>query len=65
MTLDDETFWRSPTECNDLVWYAPSVGAVVRAHNESKWRERGDEGLSVYHPGQYMDVTLVSYRRGP
>ena len=65
MTLDDEAFWRSATECNNLIWYAPAVGAVVQAHNESKWREKGDEGLSVYHPGQYMDVTLVSYRRGP
>jgi hypothetical protein len=64
MTLDDETFWRSATECNNLVWYAPAVAAVVREHNESKWREKGDEGLSVYHPGQYMDVTLVSFTRG-
>ena len=64
MTLDDETFWRTATECNDLVWYAPAVGAVVQAHNVSKWREKGDQGFSVYHPGQYMDVTLVSFTPG-
>jgi hypothetical protein len=64
MTLDDETFWRSATECNDLVWYAPALGAAVREHNESKWRQKGENGAAVYNPGQYMDVTLVSFTPG-
>jgi hypothetical protein len=64
MMIDDETFWRTGTECNNVVWYAPAVGAVVQAHNVSKWREKGDQGFSVYHPGQYMDVTLVSSTPG-
>jgi hypothetical protein len=65
MTLDDETFWRSATECNDLVWYAPAVAAVVREHNQSKWRQKDENGAAVYNPGQNMDVTLVSFTRGP
>jgi hypothetical protein len=30
MRLDDEEFWRYPTTCNYLIWYAPAVGAPVR-----------------------------------
>ncbi len=64
MDLDDETFWRSATNCNDVVWYAPALGAAVREHDESKWREKSENGAAVYHPGQYMNVELVSYTRG-
>ncbi len=65
MELDDETFWRSATNCNNVIWYAPELGAAVREHNESKWREKSENGAAVYHPGQYMDVVLVSFTRGP
>ena len=27
MRLDDEEFWRYPTTCNYVIWYAPAVGA--------------------------------------
>ncbi len=64
MDLDDETFWRSATNCNNVIWYAPALGAAVREHDESKWREKSENGAAVYHPGQYMDVELVSYTRG-
>ena len=64
MDLDDETFWRSATNCNDVIWYAPALGAAVREHDESKWREKSENGAAVYHPGQYMDMALVAYTRG-
>ncbi len=64
MQLDDETFWRYATECNDLIWYAPAIGAVVREQKRSQWRDKGDEDGTVYHPGQLADVRLVSYTRG-
>ena len=44
MQLDDETFWRYPTECNYLVWYAPAVGASVREEKRSQWRDKGGAG---------------------
>lgn len=63
MRLDDETFWRFPTECNYLVWYAPAVGAMVRAEQRSQYRERG--GMSSFTvPGQYATLELVSYTHG-
>jgi hypothetical protein len=64
MTVDDETFWRYGTQCNYLVWYAPAVGAAVREHRESKWRDKGAQDAADYHPGQYEDIVLVSFTRG-
>jgi hypothetical protein len=43
MRLDDEEFWRYPTTCNYLIWYAPAVGAPVREEKEAEYFERGDE----------------------
>ena len=43
MRLDDEEFWRYPTTCNYLVWYAPAVGAPVREEKEAEYYERGEE----------------------
>jgi hypothetical protein len=63
MQLDDETFWRYPTECNYLVWYAPSVGAMVKEDKRSYYRDKGGvAGANV--PGQYAIVELVSFSRG-
>ena len=45
MWLDDETFWRFPTQCNYTVWYAPAVRGVVReikrAHISGEGRRHG------------------------
>jgi hypothetical protein len=65
MELDDETFWRFPTQCNYLIWYAPAIGASVREHKSSHWRDKGGQDASGYHPGQYGGLELVSYTRGP
>lgn len=41
MRLDDDQFWRGPTTCDDLVWYAPAVRAVVRSQRNAGYIERG------------------------
>ena len=66
MRLDDETFWRTPTECNYLVWYAPSLGVSVREEREGEYREKSDarEPWSTIRV-QHAVLTLVSFTRGP
>jgi hypothetical protein len=64
MQLDDETFYRNPTQCNYLIWYAPAVGAMVREEKRSYYTLKSDEvGGAV--PGQYATIELVSYARSP
>jgi len=43
MRLDDEEFWRYPTMCNYVIWWAPAVGAPVREEKDAEYREKGDE----------------------
>jgi hypothetical protein len=38
--LDDDMFWRTATECNTLVWYAPAVRGVVREEMDAGYREK-------------------------
>lgn len=64
MQLDDETFWRYPTQCDYVVWYAPAVGAAVREERRSQWRDKGGQDLMAFHPGQNEVIELVSYTRG-
>ena len=64
MQLDDETFWRYPTECTYMLWYAPAVNGWVRQEQRSQYREKGDEQVS-YIPGQNAVIELVSYTPGP
>jgi hypothetical protein len=65
MRLDDEEFWRYPTTCNYLIWYAPAVGAPVREEKEAEYRERGDEmdGQGAVR-AQHTVLELVSYTPG-
>lgn len=65
MRLDDETFWRTPTECSYLVWYAPALGVSVREEREGEYREKSDSrdpfaAVRVQH----AELTLVSFSRG-
>ena len=62
MRLDDQEFWREPTTCNYLIWYAPAVGAPVREEKNAEYRERGDQrdGLDVI-PTQHALLELESY----
>jgi hypothetical protein len=43
MRLDDEEFWRYPTMCNYVIWWAPAVGAPVREEKEAEYREKGED----------------------
>lgn len=65
MRLDDEEFWRYPTTCNYVIWYAPAVGAAVREEKEAEYFERGDQldGLGAIR-AQHTLLELVSYTPG-
>lgn len=63
LRLDDETFWRWPTEGDYLVWYAPAIGAIVQEQKRSSYRDKGGDDPATYHPGQNTTIQLVSYRR--
>lgn len=65
MRLDDEEFWRYPTTCNYLIWYAPAVGASVREEKEAEYLERGDrmDGMGAIR-AQHTLLELVSYTPG-
>jgi hypothetical protein len=65
MTLDDEEFWRWPTRCTYVVWYAPAVKGVVRAIKRADYLEKGggpDSGGTL--PAQNALVELVSFTPG-
>lgn len=64
MRLDDDEFWRYPTTCNYVIWYAPAVGAPVREEKEAEYLERGDQmdgGTAIR--AQHTLLELVSYTR--
>ena len=65
MRLDDDEFWRGPTQCNYLVYYAPAVGAMVRAEKDAEYWEKGDrrDGMGAIR-AQHALLELVSYTRG-
>jgi hypothetical protein len=64
MQLDDEEFWRGPTMCNYLIWYAPAVGAPVREEKEAQYIEKGDRMDSAPVRAQHTLLELVSYTHG-
>jgi hypothetical protein len=63
MRLDDQEFWRSATECNYLVWYAPDVGATVREEKQAQYLLL-DGPTSVVVRAQYTFLELTSFKRG-
>jgi hypothetical protein len=65
MRLDDEEFWRRPTECAYVVWYAPAVRGVVREDKEAQYLEKGDamDGMSVIR-SQHATLQLVRFVPG-
>jgi len=65
MRLDDEEFWRGPTMCNYLVYYAPAVGAMVRAEKNAEYWEKSDrrDGVGAV-VAQHALIELESYSRG-
>ena len=65
MRLDDGEFWREPTTCNYLLFYAPAVGATVREEKNAEYREKGDQRDGIGSvPAQHAVLELVSYARG-
>ncbi len=63
--LDDETFWRYPTQCNYTVWYAPAVRGIVREIKRATYQEKGgdfDSGARI--PTQNTFLELVSFTPG-
>jgi len=63
--LDDETFWRFPTQCNYIVWYAPAVRGIVREIKRASYQEKGgdmDSGARI--PTQNTVIELVSFTPG-
>jgi hypothetical protein len=65
MRLDDDEFWRTATECNYLVWYAPAVRGVVREELEAQYLEKSsqDDGRSPIRT-QHGVLELVSFTPG-
>ena len=62
MRMDDEEFWRWPTECNYAIWYAPETGSMVIEEKESQYFEKG--GIdAVAVRAQHSHIELVSYSR--
>ena len=64
--LDDEAFWRYPTECNYLVWYAPAIGASVRELRQADYQEKGSSRFDAFSRvrSQYAQLELVAFARG-
>jgi hypothetical protein len=62
MRMDDEEFWRWPTECNYAIWYAPETGSMVVEEKESQYFEKGGiDAIAVR--AQHSHIELVSYSR--
>jgi hypothetical protein len=66
MRLDDETFWRHPTECTYLLWYAPAIGMTVREEKYAYYNEKsgGSTDAAARIEAQRATVELVSTTRG-
>jgi len=63
--LDDETFWRYPTLCDYLIWYAPAVRGVVREQKRASYQEKGgDFDNAAKIPTQNTVIELVSFTPG-
>ena len=63
--LDDEQFWRYPTECNYILWYAPEVRGVVREIKRASYQEKGgDRDGPARIPTQNTFIELVSFAPG-
>ncbi|HEY2886759.1 MAG TPA: hypothetical protein VGJ08_16225 [Rhizomicrobium sp.] len=65
MQLDDETFWRYPTECEYLVWYAPAVSAMVKEEKRASYRNKGglDAGGNPFAQNATLVLTSFTYGR--
>jgi hypothetical protein len=62
--LDDDEFWRTATECNYDLWYAPAARAMVRETKEAQYREKGDWDGGIAIRSQHATLELVSFTPG-
>lgn len=63
MRMDDEEFWRWPTQCNYAIWYAPAAGAMVMEQKEAQYLEKGGHDDSVAIRAQHSRIDLTSFSR--
>jgi hypothetical protein len=64
MRLDDEEFWRWPTDCTYTVWYASAVKASVREVRRCDYMEKGGGAEVMRLPTQNSAIELVSFTPG-
>jgi hypothetical protein len=64
LTLDDETAFRTATQCTGTIRYSPPAAAAARTEYSCWYREKGDQSR-VNLPGPNPVLELTSYRRGP
>lgn len=64
MQLDDEEFWRRPTHCNYVLWYAPAVRNFVRESKDAQYIEKSGDLSVIPIRTQYTTLELVSFTPG-
>jgi len=63
MRLDDDEFWREPTTCNYLLWYAPALGVTVREERDAEYLEKGNRMDTSVVRAQHTVLQLTSFDR--
>jgi hypothetical protein len=56
--------FRTATECNYELWWAPAVGAMVRETKFAQYREKGDGREAAAIRAQNTRLELASFQRG-
>jgi hypothetical protein len=64
MRLDDEEFWRWPTDCTNTVWYASAVKNSVREVRRCDYMEKGSGAEAMRLPSQNSTIELLSFTPG-
>lgn len=62
MSVDDNNPFNFPTQCNYSVWWAESVGAMVKEYKFATYRERGGRD-SISIRAQNTNILLASFTR--
>ena len=63
MSVNVNDPFRTATECNYEVWWAPAVGAMVRERKFAQYREKGDGREAATIRAQNTVLELASFRR--
>jgi hypothetical protein len=61
--LDDGEFWRQPTQCSDVLWYAPDVRNVVRAERDAQYVQ-GTGASAALVRSRHAVVELLAFAAG-